>query len=128
MKTKQDKPRSNHADKVTSIWLGPTLKKLSDELKVEGGNKGRGGQFSSRLSDIVERYNTLLLCGTVPVLDDNEKSILLAAVQGGTVSAVVIKHLPELITDTNLPDCNDLAVIASDWDYITRLNAIELVR
>lgn len=105
------------------IWLNPPLERLSEQC---GKAKGRDGQFSRRLGDVVERYDAILKLTPVPHMTAEEKMILGAVICGGTVTPTSIKYLDESVMDLGASSAEKaLAEKIRTWSVVERLAAIE---
>ena len=108
-----------------TIWMNPPLEKLAEKC---GEAKGRDGQFSRRLGDIVERYDVLIRLTSVPELDDEERMILGVVICGSTVTPTAIRYMDDGVlesgasTDENL---RQLAEKIKGWSPAERLAVIE---
>ena len=106
-----------------TIWMSPPLEKLADACGR--GNTGRGGQFSRRLGDIVERYAALMSCASLPDLSDDDRMIISAAVSGSIVTPTMLRHLPDMLRDLGIAGAVALADSVEGWDVLTRAAVIE---
>jgi len=79
-----------------TIWMNEPLTRLNDSLEKVGG---RGGKFSSRLGDVVERYDLIIRLTPVPHLSDTEKMILGEVICGSALSAASIKWMHDSVLD-----------------------------
>lgn len=103
------------------IWLNPPLERLVEQC---GQAKGRDGQFSRRLGDIVERYEAIIKNTSVPELTADEKMIIGEVVCGSTLTATTVKYMHESVLDCATGTANDRQVLA---DKIARWSAAERV-
>lgn len=110
-----------------TIWMNPPLEKLAAECREEGG-RGRGGMFSRRLGDIVERYDAIMKNTTTPELTVDEKMILGVVFGGGNVSPLSIRYLGDSIIDTRAAPLEQLKAFAEKanrWTASEKVAAVE---
>lgn len=108
------------------IWMNPPLERLAVKCQpTDGPARGRDGTFSRRLGDIVERFEAIMANTTVPIMSDEEKMILGAAVSGSVLSPVTIRYLHEGIADLGISGATGLAFRAQGWTAAERIAAIE---
>ena len=105
-----------------TIWMNPPLEDLAK--KSEG--KGRDGQFSRRLGDIVERYGALIKLTPVPELTDSEKMIL--GVLGANADPTSIRYMGDRVIDTGAAPLAELKALAqkvNSWTVAEKIAVIE---
>ncbi len=68
----------------TSVWLSEPLLQLKNESK----------SFSGRLSDVVERYKTMIELTTVPEVTENEDLILSEVLRDSYFTAEKLRGIP----------------------------------
>ena len=107
------------------IWMNPPLERLAEQCKPA---RGRDGQFSRRLGDIVERYEAIIKVTPVPDLTEEETMILGAVICGSPVSSLTIKYMDESILESGASTAENrqqLAEKIKSWSVAERVAAIE---
>lgn len=107
------------------IWMNPPLERLSEQC---GKAKGRDGQFSRRLGDVVERYEILIKLTQAPAMTDEEKMILGEVVCGSELSTLTVKYMHESVLDCASGTENERQTLATkikSWSAAERIAAIE---
>lgn len=108
-----------------TIWLNPPLERLAEEC---GKAKGRDGKFSSRLGDIVERFDLIIKLTLTPELNETERMILGEVLCGSTLTTVSIRYLHESILEAvtgSEEERRSLSVKASKWSAAEVIAVIE---
>lgn len=107
------------------IWMNPPLERLNEQC---GKAKGRDGQFSRRLGDIVERYDVLIKLTPVPELTDEEKMILGVVICGGVLSHLTVKYMDESVIESGAGNADTLKQLSDkvrSWSMAERIAVIE---
>lgn len=107
------------------IWMNSPLERLAEQC---GKAKGRDGQFSRRLGDVVERYEAIIKLTPIPGMDAEEKMILGAVICGGTITPTSIKYLDESVMDLGASTVENRQALAEKiktWSAAERIAAIE---
>ena len=109
------------------IWMNPPLERLAEQC---GKANGRDGKFSSRLGDLVERYEVLMKLTTVPELTDEEKMIIGATICGSAMSHLTIKYMDESVLESGAGNAESLQLLSDKvktWSPTERMAVIELL-
>lgn len=70
-----------------TISMGEAIEALSDKMKQKGGN------FSARLDEIVERYQILLYLEELPEFSEDETAILSEVICGAAIDRRKVRGL-----------------------------------
>ena len=111
-----------------NIYMNPPLEALAE--KVSELEKGRDGNFSRRLGDIVERYTVLMSLVPAPKMSDEEMVLLASVIYGSPVNTTQIRLLNEYILDSgtsSLEIREGFAKKVAKWSICERLMAVESV-
>ncbi|MCG7407673.1 hypothetical protein MH117_09580 [Paenibacillus sp. ACRRX] len=109
------------------IWMNPPLEKLAEEC---GKAKGRDGKFSTRLGDIVERYDLIMRLTPAPELSDNELMIMGEVILGSALTTVSLKYMHESILDAASGTADERQALhgkATSWSIAERIALIEVI-
>jgi hypothetical protein len=105
--------------------MNPPLERLAEQC---GKAKGRDGQFSRRLGDIVERYEVLIKLTPLPELTAEERMILGTVICGSTISHLTVKYMDESVLESGAStkeNQQQLAEKIRTWSIAERLAVID---
>lgn len=113
-----------------NVWLNPPLERLKEQIDKDNKGKkaGRGGGFSARLGDIVERYEAIIALTKTPELSEEETYILSEVVSGSVISTTLIRHMDAWVLDCasgTQAEREALAERVASWTAAERIAAIE---
>lgn len=85
--------------KKSSVYFGPPLVALTENLRD-------GDSVSGRVNQVAERYAEIVRRDAIP-LTDGERHVLASVLMGALVEPLLIRHLADEVEDSDLADTDD---------------------
>ena len=104
------------------ISMGASVEALAEKMRRKGGN------FSGRLNEIVERYNILLDLEIIPEFTEQEVAILAETIGGSTVDRRRVRGLHLDVVDAAMGTPHERETLSAKIETLTcgqRLKLIE---
>lgn len=113
-----------------NVWLNPPLERLKEKIDKENKGKkaGRGGGFSAKLGDIVERYDAIMALTKAPELSDAEIYILSEVLCGSVIDVNLVERMHIGIMDCASGTDGERKVLSErveSWTSAERVALIE---
>ena len=110
-----------------TIYLNEPLEQLAEKTK---GDSPRSGRFSSRLGEIVERYDIIMELTKLPALSESEINIMEEVICGSVIDRRKIRglHLDVLDAATGTSDSRQkMSEKVSEMSPTERIKMIEFI-
>lgn len=119
--------------KSKNLWISPPIERLMKQIDPDelGQKAGRRGEFSSRIAEIVERYEFIMQQTGIPAVTEFEREIIDSVTAGRKLDSIQLKYFAELVLESKLgneEDRKQLSEKTLKWTIAEKITLIESFR